>query len=211
MSKIVDDIYGRMSAMLDKMAQNPDSVTEADKTNLNALYSKLCKAMGISEHSQWAVQWRVQKWFDAARHKAGFEPDEVAISSQNIILDGGANEMLKLITGTGGTAYAQGNSYIYVGTDSTAEKSGQTGILSSSKTKGTDYDYASVTSVVVNGRQATYQATFGETAANFAWSEASITNGTGVGNIAMNRKVDNLGTKNGGIWTLQIIINLTSV
>lgn len=211
MSKIVDNIYGRMTAMLEQMAQNPDSVTEADRNRLNALYSKLCRAMGISEHSQWAVQWRVQKWFDAARHYAGFEPDEVAISSQNIILDGGAAEMLRLITGTGGTAYAQGNSYIYVGTNTTAEKANQTGILSSSGTQGSDYDYASVTSVVVSGRTATYQATFGETAANFAWNEAAITNGTGVGAIAMNRKVDNLGTKNGGIWTLQIIINLTSV
>lgn len=211
MTKIVDSIYEKFSAVLEQMAQHPENITEADRNKLDKLYSRLCKALGISEHSQWRVQWQVEKWFDAAKHFAGCKPDEIAVETQNIILDSGANEMLKLITGTGGTAYSSSNSYIYVGTDSTAEKANQNGILSSTKTKGQDYDYASVTSVNVTGRQAVFTATFNETAGNFAWNEAAITNGTGVGSIAMNRKVDNLGTKNGGIWTLQITISLTSV
>lgn len=211
MAKIVDSIYEKFSAVLEQMAQHPESITEAERNKLDKLYSSLCKALGISEHSQWRVQWQVEKWFDAAKHFAGCKPDEVVIETQNIILDTGANEMLKLITGTGGTAFSSSNAYIYVGDDNTPEKASQTGILSSTKTRGTNYDYAAVNKVEVTGRLAVFTATFNETVGNFAWNEAAITNGIGVASVAMNRKVDNLGTKSGGIWTLQITISLTSV
>lgn len=210
MSKIVDNIYNRMMAMLEQMAQDPNTVTEADKGKLDALYSKLCKTMGVSEHSKWAVQWQVEKWFDVARHKAGCKPDEVALASQNIIVDKGAEEMLKLIAGTGGTAFGS-NSYVYVGNDATAEQASQTGIIAKATgVENTDWSVAQVTEVTSSSRQLIYRASFDVDKGNFAWNELSIANGNGVNAIAMNRKKDNLGTKNGGVWTVQITLSLTS-
>lgn len=207
-NKLTKILYNKISKVLDNMKNNPDSVTDHDKDLLNSLYSKICKSLGISEHSQWRVEWRVDKWFDTARKLAGFEPDEIAYDTQNIILDNGANEMLKLITGQGGTQFSEANSYIYVGTNNTAESSSQTGVIATDSNRASaamDSGYPSV-----DGRQMVYRATFGDSQANFAWREVAITNGTGVGSIAMNRKVANLGTKETGTWTVQVTVSLVS-
>lgn len=201
-------LYNKMDNLLDEMSKRPDKVTDEDVKRLETLYSKLCRTLGISEHSQWRVEWKVEKWMDTARKLAGFAPDEIACEAQNIILDGGATEMLKLITGTGGSAFSAANSYIYIGTDSTAENAAQTGVIA----QGANRAYAPMDTgfPTVNGRQMVFRASFGDDAANFAWNEAAITNGTGANAIAMNRKVAALGTKTTGTWTLQITISLTS-
>lgn len=207
-TKFGEIMYRKICSVLDKMKENPDSVTEKDRSNLENLYSKLCRAMGISEHSQWRVEWKVDKWFDTARKIAGLAPDETVCETQNIILDTGANEMLKLITGTGGTAFSSANAYMYVGTDTTPENASQTGVIAT----GSNRAYAAIDSgyPTVTGRQMIYRASFGDDEANFAWNEAAITNGIGVGSVAMNRKVASLGTKSNGTWTVQITISLTS-
>lgn len=206
--KLTNAIMERMNSLLDEFKNNPDKMTEEDKNWLEKLYSQLCKVTGISEHSQWRVEWRVEKWFDTARKLAGFEPDEIAVETQNIILDVGANEMLKLITGTGGTAYSNANTYLFVGTDSSPENASQNGVIAT----GNNRAYATVDAgyPVVTGRQMVYRASFGDTEANFAWNEASIVNGIGTNAVSMNRKVASLGTKTTGSWTLQITISLTS-
>lgn len=201
-------IVKKLNQLLDEMIANPDKVTDSDRDKLNSLYSKLCKAMGISEHSQWRVEWRVEKWLDTAKKLAGFAPDEVCVETQNIILDGGANEMLKLITGTGGTAYSNANARIAVGTDNTAENASQTGVISvggSTASAVMDSGYPTV-----SDRQAVFRSTFGDDSANFAWNEFAITNGNGGSAIALNRKVANLGVKATGTWTLQITVSVTS-
>lgn len=207
-NKFTSSIMERMNKLLDDFKNNPDKMTENDRNALEKLYSQLCKTMGISEHSQWRVEWKVEKWLDTARKLAGFAPDEVAVETQNIILDVGANEMLKLITGTGGTAYSNANTYLYVGTDSSPENASQNGVLAT----GTNRAYATVDAgyPVVTGRQMVYRASFGDDEANFAWNEASIVNGIGTNAVSMNRKVASLGTKTTGSWTLQITISLTS-
>lgn len=207
-NKLTNLIMKKMNALLDDFAKNPDKMTDDDRNALERLYSALCKAVGISEHTQWRVTWEVRKWADTARKLAGFEPDEIVYDTQNIVLDSGANEMLKLITGTGGSAFSAANSYIYVGTDSTAENSAQTGVLAS----GSNRAYARLESgyPIVEGRQMIFQAAFGDSEANFAWNEAAIANGIGSGAVAMNRKVQSLGTKVTGTWSLRITISLTS-
>lgn len=202
-------IYEKMCEVLDVMKEHPEYVTDEDIEKLNKLYSKLCKTMGISEHSQWRVDWQLEKWFDTASKLAGNAPDEVLHDSQNIILDTGANEMLKLITATpGATAFSSANAYIYVGTNTTAENASQAGVLAT----GTNRAFAVMDAgyPVVNERQMIFRASFGDTSANFPWNEASIVNGTGANAIAMNRKVSTMGTKASGTWTLQITVSLTS-
>lgn len=205
---ISTQIYKKMCECLDAMKNNPDSVTEKDRKYLERLYSLLCKTLGISEHSQWRVTWQLEKWADTARKLAGLEPDDILLDTQNIILDTGANEMLQLIAGTGGTAYNATNAYIYVGTSNTPENASQSGILAT----GVNRAFAAMDTgyPVVTGRQAIYRASFGDTSANFAWNEAAIVNGTGANAVAMNRKVSEMGTKSTGTWTLQLTVSLTS-
>lgn len=201
-------IYEEMRDYLAAMQEHPEMVTEEDTQRLNDLYSQLCKTMGISEHSQWRVEWQLDKWLCTADKEAGKVPDETLYDSQNIVLDLGATEMLNLIAGVGGTAYNSANAYIYVGTDTTPENASQSGVLAT----GSNRAFAAMDTgyPVVNGRQMIYRASFGDTSANFAWNEASIVNGTGANAIAMNRKVSSMGTKNSGTWTLQITVSLTS-
>lgn len=207
-NNVFDVAFNKMDNLLSAMQKNPDNVTESDRNNLEKLYSMICKALGISEHSQWRVEWKVEKWLDTAKKLAGFAPDEIAMESQNIVLDVGATEMLKLITGTGGTAYSNANAYLFVGTDSTAENAAQGGVIAT----GVNRAYSAMDSgyPTVNGRQMVFRASFGDTEANFAWNEASIANGNGASAVSMNRKVASLGTKTTGTWTLQITVSLTS-
>lgn len=206
--KLTSILYDKLNNLLDEFEKHPDCVEEDDIKNMENLYSRICKRLGISEHSQWRVEWQVEKWFDTAKRLAGLAPDETVFTTQNIILDSGANEMLKLISGTGGTAYDAANSYIYVGTDSTAENASQTGVIATGANRA--YSAMDAGYPVVTGRQMIYRASFGDASANFAWREASIVNGTGANAVSMNRKVADLGTKASGTWTLKITVSLTS-
>lgn len=203
-----NSVTKKFQELLDEMSRNPEKVTPSDENFLKAIFFKLCKALKFSEHSAWKVEYQVSKWNSLKEKMQGVAPYEVVNAGQNIILNDGANEMLKVICGTGGSPYNAANAKIYVGTDSTPENASQTGVLASGGNKA----YANMDSgyPIVSGRTATFQATFSESAANFAWNEASITNGTGVGNKAMNRKVATMGTKVNGAWTIQITVSLVS-
>ncbi len=198
-----------LNLILDNMLAHPGNVTAEQRNILEKMYHNLCKILGISEHSQWRVTWEVQKWSDTARKIAGFAPDEVAIETQNIIVDGGANEMLKLISGTGGTAFSNANSYIFVGTDNTVENAAQTGVIAAGNNRA--YAVMDAGYPIVSGRQMVYSSSFGDDIANFAWNEVSITNGIGANSVAMNRKVSKLGTKATGTWTIRVTVSLTSI
>lgn len=208
-NKISKMAHDKMMELLEAWQNNPEKMDDNDRDNLNKLYASLCKTLGISEHSQWRVEWRVEKWFDTARKLMGLAPDEVLVEAQNVILDSGANEMLKLIAGAGGTAFSNENAYIYVGTDNTPENAAQVGVLAT----GSNVAYASMDSgyPAVSGRSLVYRATFDDTEANFAWNEASIANGTGGNAVFMNRKVAQMGTKAMGTWALQITVQVADV
>lgn len=201
-------LFNKCMQELDTLGKDPSKLEESTRKRLELLYSKLCKPLAISEHSKWRVTWRVEKWLDTMRKKLGYPPDDVLCESQNIILDVGANEILKLIADTGGTPYSAANTYIYVGTDTTAENPNQNGVIAS----GINRAFAAMDTgyPIVQNRQIIYRASFGDTTANFAWHEAAIVNGIGANSVAMNRKVATLGTKVTGTWSLEITVSLTN-
>ena len=204
--------YKAISRILENIAAKAESLTDAQKEELKNLRSTLNRALAFSEHVAWEVHWRVEKFLSKTFDEvlaSGEQPYEVCSDVQNIILDTGANEMLKLIGGvSGATAFSAANAKIYVGSDSTAEAASQTGVIATTNKAyaGMDSGYPSV-----SGRTIVFRASFDDASANFAWNEAAITNGSGAGAIAMNRKVSALGTKTTGTWTLQLTISLTSV
>lgn len=204
--------YKAISKILESIAAKAENLTDAQKEELKNLRSTLNRALAFSEHVAWEVHWRVEKFLSKTFEEVlatGEQPYEVCSDVQNIILDTGANEMLKLIGGVAGaTAFSAANAKIYVGSDSTAEAASQTGVIATTNKAyaGMDSGYPSV-----SGRTIVFRASFDDATANFAWNEAAITNGSGVSAIAMNRKVSALGTKTTGTWTLQLTISLTSV
>ena len=204
--------YRAISKFLENIAAKAESLTDAQKEELKNLRSTLNRALAFSEHVAWEVHWRVEKFLSKTFDEVlatGEQPYEICSDVQNIILDTGANEMLKLIGGVAGaTAFSAANAKIYVGSDSTAEAASQTGVIATTNKAyaGMDSGYPSV-----SGRTIVFRASFDDATANFAWNEAAITNGSGVSAIAMNRKVSALGTKTTGTWTLQLTISLTSV
>ena len=204
--------YRAISGILEKIAAKAENLTDAQKEELKSLRSTLNRALAFSEHVAWEVHWRAEKFLSKTFDEvlaSGEQPYEVCSDVQNIILDTGANEMLKLIGGvSGATAFSAANAKIYVGSDSTAEAASQTGVIAT-----TNKAYAAMDSGYpsVSGRTIVFRASFDDATANFAWNEAAITNGSGTGAIAMNRKVSDLGTKTTGTWTLQLTISLTSV
>ena len=204
--------YKAISRILEKIAAKAENLTDAQKEELKSLRSTLNRALAFSEHVAWEVHWRVEKFLSKTFDEVlatGEQPYEVCSDVQNIILDTGANEMLKLIGGvSGAVAFSTANAKIYVGDDATAEAASQTGVLAT-----TNKAYAAMDSGYpsVSGRTIVFRASFDDATANFAWRESAVTNGSGVGAISMNRKVSSLGTKVTGTWTLQITISLTSV
>lgn len=193
---------------LQKMASNPEKVTESEKSKLESIYHVLCKALGISESAKWCVQWAVEKFSDEKSYKAN-KPFETRVAPQNIVTDVGATEMLKLICGiAGATPYSAANAKIGIGNDRTPENASQTSLIATESNvfyKGMESGYPKV-----DGRTMTFKSTYSNNEANFEWNEFAVVNGTGVGGVIMNRKVESLGTKVTGIWSLQITISLTS-
>lgn len=198
-----DFLYSLLCKKIDWMTKNLDKVTEEDKRNLEKLYEKVCKVKGISENGKWVVTWVVNKFKNMQDYLSN-TPYDTVIDTQNIILDNGANEMLKIICGTGGRPYSNANAKIQVGTNTTPELASQTGLIATSPNmyeKGMEATYPQV-----SGRTMVFKSVFDDGEANFAWNEFSITNG----NVSLNRKVQNLGTKNTGVWSIQITISVTS-
>lgn len=208
--------YKLLDQTLTAIENKNGNLTNEEYETAKKMYFALQDPLHFSKHSAWQVDWLLEKWNDTKNAvkeivDLGSETFSTTdlIFGGNVVLDNGANEMLKLIAGdSSATAYNATNAKIYVGTDSTAENANQTGVIAT----GANRAYASMDAgyPTVSNRTLTFRASFDNASANFEWNEAAITNGTGVGSVAINRKVSSMGTKNGGTWTLQISISLVS-
>ncbi len=134
---------------------------------------------------------------------------ELKEADGNIILNTGATALCLLITqGPVNVDLFDSNAEIGVGDDDTPADVEQTGLLSERATfKTMDDGYP-----IVTGRQMIFQATFNEDEAGseeepMDWYEWTIRNGTGThGNICLNRRVQYLGTKAGGVWIARVTV-----
>lgn len=205
------EIYEQLRERLSYLETHPDEVTDEIKADLSKTYSALCRALGLSDHSAWGVKWTIEKRNNA--DEVPFETIVYELSEEenmafagNIILNSGANEMLKLVFGLGGTAFNKVNSKMVVGDNSTAEDASQSGIVAISNRAEVSLD-SGYPSVSPGSRTAVLRATFGDEVANFAWKEISLTNGS----ISLNRKQKNMGEKVGGVWTVQLEISIVEM
>ena len=135
------------------------------------------------------------------------KPYEILEGEGNCLLNAGINEMWDLITGVAsGSEHIFDNSHaqIGVGDSSTAADASQTDLqAASNKTyKAMEAGYPTSTS-----QKATFKASFGADDANYAWNEWVVRQSTS--GICLNRKVESLGTKSSGTWTLEVTITLS--
>jgi len=166
------------------------------------------------ELAQWQCRARLYKYAEditpfaqegkeAEFHKL-FKPYEVREIEGNLLLNEGIDEMWDLITGAGGTAYNNTNARIGVGNGTATASATQTGLQGgSTEFKGMEASYPTSTS-----QKATFKSSFGDSEANFAWEEWTVDNGA-TADKNLNRKVESLGTKSSGTWTLEVSITLS--
>jgi hypothetical protein len=164
------------------------------------------------ETARWLCRFRLSKYREDIAPYRGregefhrdFEPYEVISGEGNCLLNTGIDEMWDLITGDSANHFNNASAQIGVGDSDTAASPSQTDLQAESNKayKGMDSGYPTSTS-----QKATYRASFGADDANFDWNEWVVKQSTS--EVCLNRKVDSLGTKTGGTWTLQVDITLS--
>jgi len=139
------------------------------------------------------------------------KPYEVIEGEGNLMLNSGINEIWGLITGIqSGTnrLFNNANAKIGVGDSATAAAATQTDLqAATNKTyKGQEAGFPTV-----GTQKVTFKSSFGTAEANYAWNEWVVKSVEAVTptNICLNRKVESLGTKTIGTWTLEISITLS--
>ena len=171
--------------------------------------------MKKQELANWRCHYKVSKYHQDIEPYRGreaqfhnlFKPYEVIEGEGNCLLNSGIDEMWDLITGAvSGASHIFDNAHaqIGVGDSDTAANATQTDLqAASNKTyKGMEDGYPTSTS-----QKATFKASFGSDDANYAWKEWVVKQSTS--GKCLNRKVDSLGTKSSGTWTLEVTITLS--
>ena len=162
--------------------------------------------------ARWLCRYKLSKYHQDIEPYRGredefhklFQPYEILKGEGNCLLNSGIDEMWDLITGASGNYYNNANAQIGVGDSSTAADPSQTDLeAATNKTyKGMEAGYPTSTS-----QKLTLKSSFGSSEANYAWEEWVAKQGTSA--ICLNRKVDSLGTKASGTWTLEVTITLS--
>ncbi len=171
--------------------------------------------MEKQDSGRWLCRYRLSKYHEdigayqgrEAEFHERFQPYEVIEGEGNCLLNSGINEMWDLITGeVSGSGHIFDNTAarIGVGDSSTAADPSQTDLQAATNKsyKGMESGYPTSTS-----QKATFKSSFGESDANYAWNEWVVKQATSA--KCLNRKVESLGTKSGGTWTLEVSITLS--
>ena len=171
--------------------------------------------MQKQDSAQWKCHYRLSKYHEDIEPYRGmehlfhekFKPYEVSEGEGNCLLNTGIDEMWDLVTGVvsgAGHIFDNAAAQIGVGDSTTAADASQTDLqAASNKTyKGMEASYPTSTA-----QKATFKSSFGSSDANYAWEEWVVKQSTS--GICLNRKVESLGTKSTGTWTLEVDITLS--
>ena len=123
----------------------------------------------------------------------------------NILVTSGLQLLEDLLIGAGGTVFSNANARIGVGDSSTAAAIGQTDLQAATN------KFRRVMEATFPRRSGTtvsWKSSFATGEANFAWNEWAVFNAASAGTM-LNRKVESLGTKSSGVWTLEVAITIS--
>jgi len=162
--------------------------------------------------ARWLCHYKLSKYHEDIEPYRGredefhklFQPYEILKGEDNCLLNTGIDEMWDLIIGVSSNYYNNANTQIGVGDSSTAANSTQTDLqAATNKTyKGMEAGYPTSTA-----QKATFKSSFGSSEANYTWNEWVVKQSTS--GKCLNRKVESLGTKSSGTWTLEVTITLS--
>jgi hypothetical protein len=168
--------------------------------------------MERKESARWQCRFRLGKYHEDIEPFRGrevefhqlFQPYEVIDGEGNLLLNSGIDEIWDLLAGDSSNHFDNTNAQIGVGDSTTAADATQTDLQASTNKayKGMDSGYPTSSS-----QQATFKASFGDSEANFTWNEWVVKQATS--GTCLNRKVESLGTKASGTWTLEVSITLS--
>jgi hypothetical protein len=170
--------------------------------------------MESKDLARWICNYRLSKYHEdinacrTAEERLAFlantKPYEVIEGEGNCLLNTGIDEIWDLIVGDSANHFNNASAQIGVGDSSTAAAATQTDLqAATNKTyKGMETGYPTSTT-----QKATFKASFGASEANYTWNEWVVKQSTSA--KCLNRKVDSLGTKASGTWTLEVSITLS--
>ncbi|MBA7574809.1 hypothetical protein ES708_16624 [subsurface metagenome] len=174
--------------------------------------------MRTKQKANWDCKWRLEKRHgdinackspeERLAFLANTVPYEVIEGEGNCLLNTGINEMWDLITGEVSGAehiFDETAAKIGVGDSADEEDATETGLQAATNKchKGMETGYP--TSLT---QEAVFKASFGSADANYVWNEWVVQH-TNESGVALNRKVESLGTKSTGTWTLEVDISLS--
>jgi len=141
-----------------------------------------------------------------AKAYQAIKPYEIVVGDYNAMVDLGINALLLLLVGGGGTAFNNANAYLGVGDSTVVWGTTQTDLQAASNKlrKGMVATYPQT-----GTKKQTFRSDFLTGEANWVWNEWCIANAVSGATSLLNRKVDSLGTKASGTWTLTIEFALT--
>jgi hypothetical protein len=164
------------------------------------------------ELARWLCRFRLSKYredIEPYREKEEefhrlFSPYEVIKGEGNCLLNTGIDEMWDLIVGDSANHFNNAGAQVGVGDSNTGAAASQTDLqAATNKTyKGMESGYPTSTT-----QKANFKASFGAGDANYAWNEWVVKQSTSA--KCLNRKVESLGTKTGGTWTLEVNVTLS--
>lgn len=175
--------------------------------------------VGMDGHEpvRWRAQWKVEKrhgdW-TGEQIAAGEapEPYEVIEREGNLLTYGGASILWEALIGAAPTYFSNANAYIGVGDSTTAAAATQTDLQAATNKlrKAMDATYPQHTdgTGASTNAQIVFKSSFASGDANFAWQEWGIFNASTSGRM-LNRKVESLGTKTTGTWTMTVTLTLS--
>jgi hypothetical protein len=168
--------------------------------------------MQTKESARWLCRFRLSKYREdiaayrgrEAEFHRRYQPYEVIEKDGNLLLNSGIDEMWDLVVGDSANHYNNASAQIGVGDSTTPAAATQTDLQAgTNKTyKGMESGYPTSTT-----QKATFKSSFGDSDANYAWNEWVIKQATSA--KCLNRKVESLGTKASGTWTLEVSVTLS--
>jgi hypothetical protein len=168
----------------------------------------------------WHCRTELRKWHTDDDTAHLWRPaDELEVVDGNLLVYGGASNLIQSLMGNGTTTAGQTLTYfnnaqaaIGVGDSSTAQAATQTDLQAATNKlrKGMDATYPQHTDgVVVGAASVIYRSSFLTGEANWVWNEWALFNSsTAATGRMLNRKVQALGTKTSGTWQLTVTLSL---
>jgi len=160
----------------------------------------------MQDHIGYKIKWRIERYASEADYRKG-PLLSASVFERNLLLNSGITALLNLLTGAAAAHFGNANAALAVGDSNTAAVATQTGLqaVTNKYYQAVEAGYPQISNQTI-----TFRSVFGANDANFNWNELAIVNGATAGDVHLNRRVSNQGTKaSGQVWTLDATITFS--